>query len=348
MAPPDESDREGVGVGVSRGRNGAIRDAISYLEGLRITQGEHVGEPFRVLPWQADFLRGALARGVYESALTMARGGGKTSFIAGLACTFLDGPLAQPNAEIAVCSGSLSQARIVFRHVLRFLDEKIKAKQFRVWDSVSRCALQSHRTGVLLELKGANPRTLHGMAPALVIVDELAQIQPNIIDATLAALDTGLGKIPGGRFWKIGTRAASAEHPFEHALATADYVQCHAAEPGDDPFSRETWIKACPSVEFFPHLEAKIAKEAEKIRRTGSEAALASFKALRLNLGVSDVVESLLVELEDWKRAEGDLPATGAPVWGVDLGTTAASSAVAAYWPGSGRLDVVALSQAKE
>ncbi len=294
---------------------------------------------FTVLPWQRRFLRGALAPDVYESVLTMARGGGKSTFIAGLACAAVDGPLAQPNAEVIVCAASLGQARVIFRHVLRFLSPGIDEKRFRVWDTVNRSAIMSRDTGVLLELKGANPRTIHGLAPSHVICDEIAQWEPNKIDAMLAALDTSLGKIPGGRFWKIGTRAASSAHPFETALRTADYVQRHAARQDDPPFHKRTWIRACPSVRYFPDLEKKIRKEAKKARK--DESLLASFRALRLNLGVSDTVEAMLVPLDQWKRAEGDVDPAGVPVWGVDLGTTAASSAVASYWP-SGRLEVVA------
>ena len=339
MAPPAPSRAAGVGVGVTPRH--LVRETVRYLERLRITQGARAGERFAVLPWQRRFLRGALADGVYESALTMARGGGKTTFIAGLGCAAVDGPLAQPNAEVIAVAASLGQARIIFRHVLRFLAEKIERKRFRVWDTVNRSAIQSHETGVLLELKGANPATMHGLAPSVVICDEIAQWKPNVIDAMLAALDTSLGKIPGGRFWKIGTRAASGAHPFEVALRTADYVQRHAARPDDPPFHRRTWERACPSLRDpgFAPLLAKIRKEAKKARK--DESLLASFRALRLNLGVSDVAEAMLIELDDWKRAEASVEPSGAPVWGVDLGTTAASSAVSAYWPRGGRLDVV-------
>lgn len=316
-----------------------MRETVRYLEGLKVTQGAMAGEPFRVLPWQARFLRGALAHGVYESALTMARGGGKSTFIAGLACAAVDGPLSQPNAEVIVCAASLAQARVIFRHCLRFLSPGIEAKRFRVWDTVNRSAIMSKGSGVLLELKGSNPRTIHGLAPSHVICDEIAQWEPNKIDAMLAALDTSLGKIPGGRLWKIGTRAASGDHPFEVALRTADYVQRHAARPSDPPFQKRTWIRACPSVKHFPHLEAKIRTEARKARK--DESLLASFRALRLNLGVSDTVAAMLIPLAEWKAVEADCAPSGVPVWGVDLGTTAASSAVASYWPATGRLDVV-------
>ena len=320
----------------------AAGDLIRYLEGLKVGQGRLAGQPFTVLPWQARFLRGAHRAGVFEAALTMARGGGKSTFTAGVALAALEGPLAAPGAEVVIVAASLAQARIIFRHVVRFIGEDVvrNRDQFRTWDSPARAAIHSKRTGVLLELKGCTPGTLHGLAPSLIIADELAQWPPNRIDAALAALDTSLGKIPGGRFWKIGTRPASPSHPFALALKEADYRQVHAARPSDPPFWKRTWARACPSLPYFPDLEAKIRAEAKKAKR--DPAALASFKALRLNLGTSDIIEAALIEAEEWARAEGVADPVGPCYWGVDLGTTAASSAVAGFWRRSGRLEVVA------
>ena len=102
-----------------------------YVRGLTIGQGRHAGEPFEVLRWQGRFLRGALADGVAESALSLARGGGKSTFTAALACAALDGPLAEPAGEVLIVASSHEQGQIVFRHCLRFLAPKIEAGAFR-------------------------------------------------------------------------------------------------------------------------------------------------------------------------------------------------------------------------
>ena len=85
-----------------------------YIGRLTIGQGRHAGEPFRVLPWQGRFLRGALSAGVSESALSLARGGGKSTFAAGLGCAALDGPLAAPGAEVLIVASSHEQGGIIF------------------------------------------------------------------------------------------------------------------------------------------------------------------------------------------------------------------------------------------
>lgn len=335
MAPASPNPSHGVGGGVSA-LHGAVR---RYISGLVIGQGTGAGEPFRVLPWQDRFLAGALAPDVYESALTCGRGSGKSTFCAALACSALAGPLASPGSDVVILAASIPQARIVFRHCLGFLSPEIEAGDFRVWNTANRCGIFNPGNRVTLEVKGSNPGGLHGLAISLAILDEVAQWPLTKIGRMLAAISTGLGKMDGSRQMMIGTRAATGAHPFETALKTADYSQVHAASPDDPPFSRATWCKAIPSLPDFPPLAARVAAEARKAAQ--SPEALASFKALRLNMGCADTLENVLIEPEVWERAEGEAPASGPCVWGVDLGGTAASSAVAAFWPSGGRLDVV-------
>ena len=319
-----------------------FRALVSYLEALPVSQGALRGERLSVLPWQRRFLRGAFAPGVSEAALSCGRGSGKSTLTAALACAALDGPLSEPEAEIVVVAASLAQAAIVLRHVRRFRAGEVRAKRLKLYRGERRQGVQNPANGVRLELRGSNPATLHGAAPSLIIADEIAQWPVGRLPAMLAALSTSLGKIPGSRMISIGTRPASSGHPFEALLRDADFVQVHAARPGDPPFQRRTWERAVPSLRhpgFRPLLD-KIRAEAGKARRDPAQ--LASFKALRLNQGVSDTLEAVLITAERWAAVEGDAPAVGPVVWGVDLGSTAAQSAVAGYWPETGRLDSLA------
>ena len=93
----------------------------------------------------------------------------------------------------------------------------------------------------------------------------------------------------------------------------------------------------------MPDLAAVIRQEAQDARIDPS--ALQSFRALRLNQGVADVVSSVLVDAATWRLAMG-LPApwerTREYVLGIDLGQNAAMSAAAAYFR-SGELEAVAV-----
>ena len=140
----------------------------------------------------------------------------------------------------------------------------------------------------------------------------------------------------------LGTRPEDPTHWFSLLLAgKGDYAQVHAARPSDPPFQKRTWLKANPSLPFMPDLEATIRDEAIDARQDDNE--LAAFRALRLNLGTADVRSNDLVTPETWQQCEAlQAERSGPSVWGIDLGQNAAMSAVACYWPETGRLEACA------
>ena len=317
-----------------------MRKLIEHIEGLKISQGQGAGQAFVMLPWERRFLRGMM--GVPgDVALSVARGNGKSTLIAGIAHAALDGPLAQPRADVVVCASSFGQGRIVFDHLLAFCGENVR-REFRVWDSAQVASIENRKTGAKVRCIGSDPKRAHGPAPALVICDEGAQWPAPTADAMLSALRTGLGKIPGSRLIAIGTRPASATHWFSRLLdGGAQYSQSHAAGKDDPVFHRRTWRKANPSLDFMPTLEDRIRLEAHEARTDPEK--LASFKALRLNLGTSDVVTETLLDADDWARVEVDqVDLGGRYVLGLDLGSSHAMSAAAGYWPDTGALEAVA------
>ena len=93
-------------------------------------------------------------------------------------------------------------------------------------------------------------------------------------------------------------------------------------------------------LDHMPDLESTIRREAGHAKT--DPALFPGFRALRLNGGTADHEESMLIDAGTWEAAEGDRARDGAVIWGADLGTSAAMSAVAAYWPETGRLESVA------
>ena len=313
-----------------------------YIESRTIPQGRFYGQPFVLQPWQRRFLRGAFGQGD-DAALTIGRGCGKTTFMSAIlaATVDVDGPLVQPNAESVLVASSYEQARLSFRHVLHFIEASIDGHKgrFRIEDSANRSSIEDRETGARVRCLGSDPRRLHGLAPNLILADEIAQWPHTQIDAMLAALATSRGKLVGSRMLMIGTRAADPEHPFEKALnGGVGYSQVHAARKDDPPFQRRTWLRANPGLGSLPDLEAAIRQEAARAKR--DPAALAQFRALRLNAGVSDTEESLLLDADVWAAAESVESTLEGP-WclGVDLGQSAALSGAAGYWPSTGALD---------
>ena len=77
-------------------------------------------------------------------------------------------------------------------------------------------------------------------------------------------------------------------------------------------------------------------------RGCGSLQGAQSVCSLWLNLGTSDVSVDDLLTARLWADTEGDATRCGSCVWGIDLGTSVAQSAVAGYWPETGRLEAPA------
>ncbi len=319
-----------------------------YIGGLVVGQGRHAGQALRLLGWQRRFLAGAFGQDG-DAALSMGRGNGKTTFTAAIACAAVDvgGPLVEPMAETLLVASSFDQGLIAFRHILHFLAPTLEryGRRFRIQDSANRATIQDRETGALLRVLGSDPRRLHGAAPKLLLLDECAQWPPERVGPMLATLRTSRGKIPGSRALWLGTRPAGADHPFQRALDGHGVVfsLSYQAPKDAQPFRASTWRRANPGLAHFPDLESVIRSEAQDARR--DPAALASFRALRLNQGVADTVSSVLIDADTW-RAAMDLPAAGrrAPeyVLGVDLGQNAAMSAAAGYFR-TGELEACAV-----
>ena len=199
----------------------------------------------------AGFYVGRLAPGVREAALSVGRGNGKSTIVAGLAVSALRGALVVPRGEVTCVASSFDQSRIVFDHVLAFMDGEIgrDRERWRKEDSANRAILTDRHTGARVRCLGSDPRRAHGGASALVLADEPAQWESSKSERMLAALLTSLGKVPGSRLIALGTRSDRPGHWFSRMLAGgADFALTYAARPNDPPFQRRTWQRANPSM----------------------------------------------------------------------------------------------------
>ena len=150
-----------------------------YLETLKIGQGRYAGQDLVVLPWQSDFIRGAFGQDD-DAALSMARGCGKTTFLSGIMASAIDvdGPLVQPMADCVMVASSFDQGCIAFRHLLHFMQPSIQKYpgRFRIQDSANRATIQDRVTGARVVVLGSDPRRMHGIAPKLLLLDEIAHV----------------------------------------------------------------------------------------------------------------------------------------------------------------------------
>ena len=311
-----------------------------------------MGQDFALLPWQRKFLSGAFGQ-PYDAALSMGRGNGKTTFAAALACATVDvdGPLVEPMAETLLVASSFGQGLVNFRHMLHFLKPSFDRYgtgpkgRFRIQDSANRATIQDRETGALVRVLGSDPRRLHGAAPKLLLLDEISQWPPERVGPMLAALKTSRGKIPGSKALWLGTRPATPDHPFQKALDGygVGFSLSYAAPREAPPFQRKTWKRANPGLDHLPDLEDVIRSEAQEARRDPS--AMQTFRALRLNQGVADVVQTVLLDADTWRKAQSlPIPEHRVKeyVLGIDLGQNSAMSAASSYFR-DGTLDAVAV-----
>lgn len=320
-------------------------EIIRYAEELELVGGDHDGQPFQALPWERRFIRGAFGRQTGPAALSIARGNGKSGLVAVLACAMLDpaGPLHGNRRDVVCVAAAFSQAKIVFADVAAMMRKRYALNDKRTWrvqDSANTAEIRHVPSGSTVHCIGSNPDLIHGKRPALALCDEPAKWPAARAAKMYAGIRGGLGKVQGSKLIALGTQAIDVDHWFAKLLAGAGgvgYRQIHAASEGDAPFTLRTIRKANPSYDHLPSLRAQLAEEAKAARVDSAERA--SWDSQRLNRPVSDTVESLVIDLATWQQAEGDVPADGPYVLGVDIGQSDAMSACAAYWPLTGRLD---------
>ena len=326
------------------------RSVAEYIAGLTIGQGRYFGQPFPLLYWQRRFLRCFDRPG--DAAVSLGRGGGKSTLIAAIAAAAVDvdGPLVEAGASTVVVASSFDQGKeAIFDMMMWFLRPSLERygrgprDRFRVQDSANRAVIQDRETRASVRVIGAEPKRGHGLQPRLIIADEISQWEPSSMVRLLGALRTSRGKIEGSKMLWLGTRPDTSEHPFQRALDGhgTSFQVVYAAPLDAPPFQRRTWKRANPGLDLLPDLEEKIREEAADARIDPE--AMALFRSHRLNQGTSDTVRSVVLDVDRWREAMA-LPEpepVGPYVLGLDIGQEQAMTAAAAYWR-TGRLDAFA------
>ena len=321
-------------------------ELFEKIESRPVGDGDLIGENFRLLPWQKAFLIGAWRSKISRAAVTLGRGGGKSGLFSAIALETLlpDGALHKKGFETVIVASAFNQGCIIggaVRMSLELLGFSLGAKKdYRLLDSTQHFEIRNNESKARIKVYGSDSKRAHGLRPNLLLCDEPAQWLSGGSRLS-SALKTALGKRKGGKILLCGTRPASQDHFFEKILREEDkavFSKIYAADRETDPFNEKTWKLANPGLPQFPDIEI-LRTEARIAKRDSSE--LASFRALRLNQGTSDIDEAYLIDPDTWKGAEvSELPeAKGSYSLGLDLGGVAAFSAAAAYWPATGRLE---------
>lgn len=308
-------------------------------ETLQVPDGLLAGRPFTVDPWQHAFLRDALADGVREAGLSVARKNGKTGLIAVLLLAYLVGPLHREGWRGVVTSmtGELAKelrtamSSIALLSGLLWLDVRESPAPGRIWGP--------NRTR--LDFLAADKATGHGIGADMAVIDEaglMAEPQRGLFNAMLSCTSGRNGRAvyisiqgDGPMFAEVGDRA---DDP-------AVVWHCYHPDPRARIDEEETWHAGNPGLRSGIKSLEYMRDMARRALASPSNASL--FRAYDLNLP-QDPARETIVMPEQWDRcidAEPP-PRDGQCVLGIDLGGSTSMTAAAAVWPATGRMEVKA------
>ena len=225
----DSSPVKRTAAGKRRAQN-----VIAFIERLTIPSGFGEGQPFKLDPWEKEFIRDIYEphrkarRVVRRAILSVARKNGKTALIASIVLAHLVGPEAIPNGEIYSAANDRDQASIVFKFARQIVAREPELRAEIEMISSTKTMIAS-RTGSIYRAVSAEAGTKHGYMPSLVIYDELAQAKNREL---YDVFDTSFGARSEPLFVVISTQSNDPEHVLskliDDGLAKLDpTIVCH-------------------------------------------------------------------------------------------------------------------------
>jgi phage terminase large subunit-like protein len=276
-------------------RPDVARKAIEFAQYCRHSKGEWAGQRIVLEPWQA-FIHGSAFgwlrkkdgfrrfRVIYEE---IARKNGKSTSasVVALKCLVADD---EPGADVYSAATKKDQARIVFDEARKTV---INSEDLQQFVSVYKTSLAVDSTMSSFQPLSADDRTMDGLNPHAMVVDELHKHRNrNVLDV----LDTAMGSRRQPLMWIITTAGddnPESVYAQEHTYASnvvqkafVDdewFVYIASLDPEDRWDDPKVWIKANPNwgVSVKPDDMARQARAAKH-----NPAKQMEFKRLRLNM----------------------------------------------------------------
>lgn len=299
-------------------------------ETLRVPPGHPLaGEAMELPSFAVDFLRAGWT--AHESALCVARKNAKSAVCAVLALGFLAGPLRRDGWRGAIASVTKEKAAEL-RQQVADIAEASSLPGVRVRRAPYPGAIET-ATG-RLETLSADRTAGHASGFDLVLIDETG-LMPERARELLAGLRSSVSA-RGGRVLHISVRGDSPL--FAEILANPATVARIYSAPDEAAIDdRAAWAAANPglgSIKQASYMEAEV----ERIRAApGDEPA---FRAFDLNQALNPSREMILSP-DDLRACFTEAPPAreGPCFLGFDFGEATSSTAAAAIWPKTGRLE---------
>lgn len=249
---------------------------------LVIPRGANAGKPFRLEDFQTEIIEGAFAPGVRTGLVSISRSNGKTMLAAAIALAeMFVGP---DSAEVLCVASDAKQASHVLKYARRMVElSPVLSEHVQIY---SDRLYVPQNDAVLLPLS-ADPNSLHGYDPSLLIIDELHVVT----EETWIAATSMAGKRPESLTLAISTPATTSDSIMWRLVQLGRsgedpqfYFREWAAPAGCEVGDRDAWRIANPALTCSrPFLaEDGLSSALGTLRE-------ARFRQLRLGMWVSGV-----------------------------------------------------------
>lgn len=307
-----------------------------WSEKLVVPSGLLGGTNFIIPDWQTEFVRSAMAPGIREAGLSVARKNGKSGLIALLLLAHLIGPLRSPGWRGLVVSLTGRLALELWRAMGEICRANRLDCEFKRTPQPG-IALGADDTRV--DFLAADRATGHAVGANLAVIDEAGLLQERereLWNAMISSVSGRDGRLicisikgDGPMFRELEQRKGMesvhfVEYSSDPRLPLDDETAWHQANPG-----LKTGIK---SLSYMRDMAA---------RALASPNDQSSFAAYDLNLP-QEPTRELILSVSDWQKCVVDkLPVReGRCLLGIDLGGSSSMTCAAAFWPETGRLEV--------
>lgn len=289
-------------------------------EYLVVPEGELVGQPIRLLPFQEAFILSTYDNpaGTARAYLSIARKNSKTATIACLLLAHIVGPEAYQNSRIMSGARSRKQAAEVYNYASKMcmMSQRL-SKLVRIVPSGKM--IIGLAMNVEYQASSAEAKSAHGGSPILAILDEVGQIKGPTDDFVEAIVTSQGAYGDKAMVFAISTQAATDGDLFSRWLDDAEVskaprIVSHVySAPNDcDVLDEKAWKAANPALGFFKSVTA-VRDDAERASRQPSEEA--SFRWLHLNQRID--ASAPFVAPAVWRACDGPVDDfAGLPVFG--------------------------------
>lgn len=308
---------------------------------LVIPSGPLTGQPFILQGWQQEWLAGALADGIQEAGLSVARKNGKTGLVAVAVLAHLVGPLHRPGWT-AVCISYDSDLALELRAAAVQTAEASRLYGWRLEKSPRPGRIHG-RQRTECRFLAADRSSGHAIGADLAIVDEaglLLERQRDLWESVHGALAAR-----GGRLWAIsiqGTSPMFAEMESRADDPTVHWQRYQASEQAalDDPTE---WANANPGLGSLKSRDYMAGQASKAMQIPANES---YFRSQHLNQTISPSREPI-VTVAQWQACLQHAPLFDdrneeEVIIGIDLGGAKSMSSAALLHPVSGKLDLYA------